>query len=170
MWNWNMKWNTKLSLQKVLGLLSFGSCPNCMSSANIVAEIQFKLLNERVLSTGAGDIILILFKWYCLMQSLSQYFLLSLFYFNDFLHFNIPWRLMFSYFLIRSFITAKRPKKFCSHWVGEFYPRSCMCYCGKNVKCLLSASFTTYKFTSNSYKKCKLLLFFKKYFPFTDTY
>ena len=47
-----LQWNTKFSLQKVLGLLSFGPCPNCMSSANIVAEIQFKLLNERVLSTG----------------------------------------------------------------------------------------------------------------------
>ena len=35
-----------------MGLLSLGSCPNCLSSANIVAEIQFKLLNERVLSTG----------------------------------------------------------------------------------------------------------------------
>ena len=32
--------------------LSFGPCENCMSSSNIVAEIQFKLLNERVLSTG----------------------------------------------------------------------------------------------------------------------
>ena len=42
----------ELSLQKVLGLLSFGSCPNCMSSANIVAKIQFKLSNERVLSNG----------------------------------------------------------------------------------------------------------------------
>ena len=39
-------------LQKVLGLLSFGSCPNCMRSANVVAEIQFKPLNERALSTG----------------------------------------------------------------------------------------------------------------------
>ena len=43
--------NTKFFLQKVLGLLSFGSCPNCMGSANIFAEIQFKLLNERALST-----------------------------------------------------------------------------------------------------------------------
>ena len=43
--------NTKFSLQKVLGLLSFGPCPNCLSSANIVAEIRFKLLNERVLNT-----------------------------------------------------------------------------------------------------------------------
>ena len=42
--------NTKLSLQKVLGLLSFESCPNCISSANIVAEIQFKLLNENFLT------------------------------------------------------------------------------------------------------------------------
>ena len=33
--------------RKVLGLLSFGPCPSCMSSANIVVEIQFKLLNER---------------------------------------------------------------------------------------------------------------------------
>ena len=32
--------------------ISFRSCPNCMGSANIVAEIQFRLLNERVLSTG----------------------------------------------------------------------------------------------------------------------
>ena len=47
-----LQWNTKFSLQKVPGLLSFWLCPNCISSANIVAEIQFKLLNERVLSTG----------------------------------------------------------------------------------------------------------------------
>ena len=42
----------KFSLQKVLGLLNFVSCPNCMNSANVVAEIQFKLLNDRALSTG----------------------------------------------------------------------------------------------------------------------
>ena len=35
--------NTKETL---LGLLNFGSCPNYMSSANAVAEIQFKLLIE----------------------------------------------------------------------------------------------------------------------------
>ena len=40
-----------LNLQ-VLLLLNFGSCPNCMSSASLVAEIQFKILNERALSTG----------------------------------------------------------------------------------------------------------------------
>ena len=27
-------------------------CPNCMSSANVVAEIQLKLLNEGAWSTG----------------------------------------------------------------------------------------------------------------------
>ena len=46
------KWNTKFSLLKVLGLLSFGSCPNCKSFANVVIEIQFKLLNEIAMSTG----------------------------------------------------------------------------------------------------------------------
>ena len=30
----------------------FGPCPNCMSSANIVAEIRFRRLNERALSIG----------------------------------------------------------------------------------------------------------------------
>ena len=45
------QWNTKFSLQKVLGLLSFGSWSNCMNSANVVAEVQFQLLNERALST-----------------------------------------------------------------------------------------------------------------------
>ena len=44
--------NTKLSLQKVLDVLSFGSYTNCISFANIVAEIQFKFLKEGVLSTG----------------------------------------------------------------------------------------------------------------------
>ena len=47
-----LQWNAKFSLQKVLGLLSFGSCPNCMSSAKVVGEIRFKLLNERALSNG----------------------------------------------------------------------------------------------------------------------
>ena len=37
-------------LQKVLFLLHFGSCQNCMSSANFVAEIPQKLCNKRVLS------------------------------------------------------------------------------------------------------------------------
>ena len=41
---------------------------------------------------------------------------------------------MFSYFLIHSFIMAKCPKKLSSHRVGEFPPRSCMYYLGKNVK------------------------------------
>ena len=35
--------NTKSSLQKVLCLLPLGSCPNCISSENIVAENQFNL-------------------------------------------------------------------------------------------------------------------------------
>ena len=39
-------------LQKVLFLLHFGSCRNCMSSANLVAEIHQKLCNKRALSTG----------------------------------------------------------------------------------------------------------------------
>ena len=39
-------------LQKVLFLLHFGSCQNCMSSANLVAENHQKLCNRRVLSTG----------------------------------------------------------------------------------------------------------------------
>ena len=39
-------------LQKVLFLLHFGSCQNCMSFANLVAEIHQKLCNKRVLSTG----------------------------------------------------------------------------------------------------------------------
>ena len=48
------KTNNELTLKNfiVLSLLSFESCPTCMSSANIVAEILFKLLNERVLSTA----------------------------------------------------------------------------------------------------------------------
>ena len=44
--------NTKCFLQKVLDLRNFGSYQNCMSSANLVAEIQLKLSNERALSTG----------------------------------------------------------------------------------------------------------------------
>ena len=42
----------KTENQKVLGLLHFRSCQNCMSSVNLVAEIHLKLSNERVLSTG----------------------------------------------------------------------------------------------------------------------
>ena len=40
---------TRFFLQIVLDLPSFGFYSN---SANVVAEIQFKLLNERALSTG----------------------------------------------------------------------------------------------------------------------
>ena len=39
-------------LQEVLFILYFGSCQNCMGSANLVAEIQQKHFNKRVLSTG----------------------------------------------------------------------------------------------------------------------
>ena len=39
-------------LQKVLFLLHFGSCQNCISSANLIAEIHQKLCNKNVLSTG----------------------------------------------------------------------------------------------------------------------
>ena len=39
-------------LQKVLFLLHFGSCQNCMNSANLVAEYHQKLCNRRVWSTG----------------------------------------------------------------------------------------------------------------------
>ena len=39
-------------VQKVLFLLHFGSCQNCMSSADLAADIHYKLCNTRVLSTG----------------------------------------------------------------------------------------------------------------------
>ena len=39
-------------LQKFLFLLHFGSCQNCMSSSNLVAEIYQKLCNKSILSTG----------------------------------------------------------------------------------------------------------------------
>ena len=39
-------------LEKVLFLLHFGSCQNCMSSENLVAEIHQKLCNKTVLSPG----------------------------------------------------------------------------------------------------------------------
>ena len=44
--------NTNFFLQKVLFLLHFGFCQNCMSSANLVAEIHWKLCNKRALSNG----------------------------------------------------------------------------------------------------------------------
>ena len=47
-----VQWNTKFSLLKVLGTLSFRPSANCISSANLVAEIQLERLNERALSTG----------------------------------------------------------------------------------------------------------------------
>ena len=37
---------------KVLGLVHFGSCQNCLSSVNLVAEIHWKLWNKRALSKG----------------------------------------------------------------------------------------------------------------------
>ena len=39
-------------LQKVLFPLHFGSWRNCMSSANLVAEMKQRLCSQRVLSTG----------------------------------------------------------------------------------------------------------------------
>ena len=39
-------------LQKVLFLPHFGSCQNRVSSANLVAQIHWKLCNRRALSTG----------------------------------------------------------------------------------------------------------------------
>ena len=44
--------NTNFVLQKVLGLIDFRSCQNCMSSANLVAEIHYKFWNKRALSAG----------------------------------------------------------------------------------------------------------------------
>ena len=46
-----LQWKTKVFLQKVLFLLHFGSCQNCMSSANLVVEIHRILCNKRALST-----------------------------------------------------------------------------------------------------------------------
>ena len=42
--------------------------------------------------------------------------------------------LMFSYFLICSFIMVKQPKNICSHWEGGFHSRSGMYYHSKNIK------------------------------------
>ena len=42
-----LQWNTKTFLQKVLFLLHFGPCQNCMSSANLVAKFTRNVvLNE----------------------------------------------------------------------------------------------------------------------------
>ena len=63
-WKRNMKSfsNETLNsfLQKVLFLLQFGSCENCMSSANVVPETHQKLCNKRVLSTGKT-----MYLWIC---------------------------------------------------------------------------------------------------------
>ena len=45
-----MKLKYEIFIQKVLGLLHFGSRQNCMSSANLVAEIQLKLSNQTILN------------------------------------------------------------------------------------------------------------------------
>ena len=47
-----LQWSNKLFLQKVLFLLHFGCYQNCMSSPNLVSEIQEKLFNKWDLSTG----------------------------------------------------------------------------------------------------------------------
>ena len=47
-----LQWNTKFSLQKVLGLLNFRSSSNYMNSVNVVKEIELKILNERAFTTG----------------------------------------------------------------------------------------------------------------------
>ena len=44
--------NTNFFLQKVLFLLHFGFCQNCMNSVNLVTEIYQKLCNKRALSNG----------------------------------------------------------------------------------------------------------------------
>ena len=47
-----LQWNTKFFLQKILGLLHFGSCQNCMNYANFVTEIHKKRWNKKGLSSG----------------------------------------------------------------------------------------------------------------------
>ena len=47
-----LQWNTKFSHLKVVGLLSFGPFPNCMSYVTIFAESEFKVFDEIVLNTG----------------------------------------------------------------------------------------------------------------------
>ena len=44
--------NTKFLLRKVLFRIDFGPCQNCMSSANLIAEIHWKLCNKSAFSTG----------------------------------------------------------------------------------------------------------------------
>ena len=61
-----LQWNTKFVIPKVLFLLHFGLCQNCMSSANIVAEIHQKLCNKRALSTRE--------PWTCEYVTLLQSF------------------------------------------------------------------------------------------------
>ena len=75
------------------------------------------------------------------MQSLNQWLLLSFFYFNDFLHFNIT--LMIGVFFSYLFVPSLRQNtwKSSAAIAGKFHPRSGMYYRGKNIRCLLSASF-----------------------------
>ena len=41
-----LKWNTKIFLWRVLGLLHFGFYHNCMIIVNLVEEIQLKSFNK----------------------------------------------------------------------------------------------------------------------------
>ena len=47
-----LQWNTKFFVQKVLGLLHFGSCENCMSSADLVTETYQKLGMKELWALG----------------------------------------------------------------------------------------------------------------------
>ena len=119
-------------------------CPNFDRSTKVMILILF---NSRYIDLNNETHV----YYTCLLHELSmtnQYcsYSCSIYHYHSFalmisfISIFLEW-LMFSYFLIRSFITAKRPKKFCSHWVGEFYPSSCMYYRVKTSKvfylCLL---------------------------------
>ena len=48
----DIQWNTSCFLQKLMVFLNFGSCQNCVSSANLAAGIQLKHSNKIMLGTG----------------------------------------------------------------------------------------------------------------------
>ena len=116
-------------------------CPNFDRSTKVMILMLF---NSRYIDLNNVDLLHLPPTWtkYCklILQLLIQYWTLSLFCFNDFLHFNIPW--MIDVFLFYSFLhygqTSKKVLQPLSWWIlSEFM----YVLPGKNVKCLLSVSF-----------------------------
>ena len=125
-----------MKLYRFFGLINFGSCQNCMSSANLVAEIQLKLMKERALSIGEPCTC----EYATLHLSFHRGILSILWYIAENLWPTFSMPVLFRcYFKIAMFSRFWKVATVTSHFINEVYNGGFSPACSVSIKKKITA-------------------------------